>query len=171
MTPLRYIPAFVLSLLIPFSALAKRQKTTIPGKLTPAIPIETVQTTAPCDTLIASSDCDLREMIQLAGYDKPISASRETLHISNLSTERTLVGVRLSIVYLDRQGRQLHSRDVDIETDVPPGETRIVSFPTWDPQRSFYYKDSVKPRRIATPYTIRVTPLWLIFKNQNVPTE
>lgn len=154
------LPVFIIALTA-FSVAAKRQKTTIPGRLQ-EIPVEDNSSIpAPGDTLRAS-DVDLSLSVTLAGYDKPLTASKETLHVVNLSTTDTITGLSFTIDYLDRRGRQLHSRRVDLRCDIPPAETRIVSFPTWDTQRSFYYALGPKPRRLSTPYTIRTHLVCLI---------
>lgn len=103
----------------------------------------------------------LDEMVAVAGYDKPVTASKETVHIINRSTVDTITSIKLHIIYKDTRGRMLHNRDVTIGQEILPGETRLCSFPTWDQQRSFYYIQSVEPRRQATPYTVEIIPIWV----------
>ncbi|MCM1450159.1 MAG: hypothetical protein NC082_07435 [Clostridiales bacterium] len=105
------------------------------------------------DTLSGVDDCV--KVLGLSGYDKPISANRETVHVTNLSDSLTVTGFEMEILYLDRQGRELHRRFVTVNETIETGHTEMVSFPTWDLQRSFYYRLSVKPRRQATPYDVR----------------
>lgn len=146
-------------------AFARREKTTI-HKLklrvdsltakaennTPVIPV--IQE----DTLLAI-DHNLDRLISLAGYDKPLTASRETIHATNHFKDSTISSVSLLIVYLDYQNRELHRRQVDLNIDLPAGQTQLISFPTWDLQRSFYYQKSTRPRRAAAPYDVKISLL------------
>ncbi len=138
-----------------FTLHARRQQTTVSGKL----PAPAAQAEAPAPLPADTVRSGLAGLLAFAGYDKPLTASRETMHVSNLSDSLTVTTVTVEITYLDRQNRQLHKRQVTINTQLTPGETTLVSFPTWDPQRSFYYILSAKPRRQATPYSITLTPL------------
>ncbi|MDE5607554.1 MAG: hypothetical protein K2I64_01320 [Muribaculaceae bacterium] len=151
---MRYILAIILSLSL-LTAQARRQKTTIKGSPIEASGRSASEQTVPCDTITSGLDY----IIAMAGYDKPLTAARETLHLTNLSATDTITSVTLEITYLDRQNRQLHKRQVALNVMLPPGETTLAGFPTWDSQRSFYYILSVKPRRQATPYSVAITPL------------
>lgn len=143
--------------MVVLSVSARRQQTTIRGAraAAPAAPSATVEAST-ADTLSSNLD-----KVAMAGYDKPLTATRETLHLTNLTSGDTITSVALEITYLDRQGRQLHKRRVTIYETVPPGETQLVSFPSWDKQHSFYYIKSAEPRRQATPYTVQVIPLFV----------
>lgn len=96
--------------------------------------------------------------IKFAGYDKDISANRESFHIINQSGH-TLREAKITIIYKDMDGRMLHKRDTSIKCDIPAGETRKTDIPTWDLQHSFYYHLSNAPRRVASPYQIQILPL------------
>lgn len=139
------------------AAPAQRQRTTISGRLKP---VDTTREfhAAAVDTIRDS----VRSYVILAGYDKPLNATKESIHVTNQSDTLTITAVTLRIVYLDRMGRQLHSREVTIEDIIKPGETQLLTFPSWDIQHAFYYINSPRPRRQATPYTIRLTPLQLL---------
>lgn len=72
-------------------------------------------------------------------------------------TGRQIDGVTFTIDYFDLSGRKLHSRTLTVRTTIPAGETRQVSFRTWDRQQSFYYRLSSKPRRAdGTPFEVAV---------------
>ena len=107
----------------------------------------------PDDTITAPA-------LRLSGYDKPATATREAMHITNL-TGRHLASVTLTLRYLDMEGRTLHTRDITLTCDIPACDTSLVTWPSWDTQRSFRYHLSrpSSPRRPATPYTIHATPL------------
>lgn len=104
------------------------------------------------DTLVDISSEELR----LAGFDKPLRSNVETLFVTNNLACR-VIGLNLTIDYVDTSGRMLHSRQVAVVTDIPPGHTRQVSFPTWDRQQSFYYWRSRKPERAdGTPFDVAI---------------
>ncbi|MDE6371258.1 MAG: FxLYD domain-containing protein [Duncaniella sp.] len=97
-----------------------------------------------------------RDSITLSGYDKPLRTTHETLLVTN-STSRPVTGIGLTVNYLDMQGRQLHSRTDTLLIAVPPGETRMLRFPSWDRQQSYYYHLGPEPRSSRfTPYTISI---------------
>lgn len=109
---------------------------------------ETVKVVA--DTVIPDSG-----MVVISGFDKPLRSSRETFFVSN-NYDRTVSSIAVQLVYFDMNGRQLHASDVVVPCYIPAGETRQLSVKSWDSQQSFYYCQSVKPRRDrATPFTVR----------------
>lgn len=137
---------------------AQRERTTISIQRTPKKSLLKTKTAVITpvfneDTLHCESS-DLNKILHLAGYDKPLTASRESLHVKNLTADTIVNGFNLAISYLDLQGRELHSRDVWVNLSLNPGDTQLVTFPSWDIQRSFYYCRSVKPRRQSTPYEV-----------------
>lgn len=96
--------------------------------------------------------------IVLSGYDKTVSSNKETLFITN-NSELYVTGITLDILYLDLQGRELHRRTVSRRVDLPAGDTRCVDFPSWDAQKSFYYRYSKTPRKQAIPYDVRISTI------------
>lgn len=101
------------------------------------------------------------DSILLNGYDKPLRGSRETIFATNgLPDEITALG--LQITYLDMTGRILHERTVTVRAIIPADATRMLRFPTWDVNRSFFYALGPEPRTSGvTPYTIRTRILWV----------
>lgn len=136
------------------SALAQRHNTTR-ARLQP-IPAETaaVFDTIPGDTLVT-----------LSGYEKTLRSTSESLLITNLRTD-TIAGIGITIVYLDTQGRQLHKRPVSIPTEVPPAETRMAAFESWDKQKVWYYALSApaRPSAPATPYSVNVSIDYILLR-------
>lgn len=129
------------------AAPSKKQRTTRRPLQTTPMEI----TLAPTDSVVSLDTAD----ITLAGYDKPLRSRRETIFATNASPDSlTISSLRISITYRDNRGRQLHHRSVWINTRIPPGQTRQLSFPSWDTQQSFYYRRSKQPRSVATPYDI-----------------
>ncbi len=96
------------------------------------------------------------EQAQITGFDKKAESSVESFFVTN-TADRHLVGLDFTLTYLTTDGKQLHSRHVDIDCDIPPGETRKFDIRSFDRQKSFYYHKSQPPaRRRATPFRISV---------------
>lgn len=94
--------------------------------------------------------------VEFYGYEKTLRSTRETVFVTNRSARPT-AALRFTVQYYDAQGRLLHSRVVNTSTEIPPGETRRVDFPSWDKQCTFYYVGSPRPRTSAIPYSIKIT--------------
>ena len=143
-------------------AFARREKTTISKLKLRADPmnIKSGEEISTIDYLhedtLKATEQDLDRFLSLAGYDKPLTASRETIHATNHMSDSTISSLSMLIIYLDYLNRELHRRQVDLNIDLPAGQTQLISFPTWDLQRSFYYRKSTRPRRSAAPYDIRI---------------
>lgn len=99
--------------------------------------------------------CRIVPAIRFYGFDKTVSSGVESFFISN-GLEEALSGMEIVITYSDMKGRQLHRRAVSIDCAVPPGETMRTDIKSWDTQKSFYFHKSVKPRRQATPFDVRI---------------
>ena len=99
--------------------------------------------------------------IRFAGYDKTLTASKESFHAIN-ETPYDIMGMTLLIVYRDMKDRMLHSRKITIEKEIPHDETRKIDIPSWDNQKSFYYYMSNEPKRVAAPYKVTITPVSII---------
>lgn len=142
---------------------AKRQNT-----MQPSLRIDSQTTgTQSCD-MQADTVTDTSGLLRLSGYDKPINANRETMLVTNLARQ-TVAALDLEITYYDIAGRMLHSAPQHVTCDIPAGETRLIEFPTWDRQHSFYYIKSVKPRRQATPYDIQCTVTCIVLLKDIAP--
>jgi hypothetical protein len=139
----------IFTLLVLTTLVASADKTTRKGlKVAKPTRIEAADTTA-LDTIALSPG-----MITLAGYDKPLRSNKESIYLTN-ATRRRLSYIEIEITYFDESGRQLHKRTVSQTVDIPAGETRQLTFASWDKQRNMYYTLSGKPRTSnGTPYTI-----------------
>lgn len=94
------------------------------------------------------------ETVSLSGYDKPLQATRETFCATN-NTSRHIAALILEITYTDLAGRQIHRRRATVPADIPPGETRLVSFRSWDVNHTFFYRLGPRPRKSGvTPYDV-----------------
>lgn len=96
---------------------------------------------------------DFRNKIKFYGFDKTASSSIESFFVSN-QLNLTLKRITLEITYFDLQKRQLHSQSVSFDCDIPSGETRRQDIKSWDTQKAFYFFQSAKPRRQATPFSV-----------------
>lgn len=112
------------------------------------------------DTIASPGDS-----LVVAGYDKMLRSTCETFFVVN-STSRHLKSISVTFTYYDMHGRMLHSRTAEIPCDIPGGETRQLSLPSWDTQQLFYYHASPAPRRAATPYTVTYDIVYAVVRNQ-----
>lgn len=96
-----------------------------------------------------------QETYAITGFDKPLNSLRETFHFTNNSTV-TVTELFLTLNYTDTSARQLHRQSRHIVRTIPPGETTLLSIPSFDRQNSFYYRLSRKPRVQATPFDVTV---------------
>lgn len=98
----------------------------------------------------------IADIVRLCGYEKTLSANRETIFVENLS-DSIISRIFLSISYRDTSDREIHRRQTSLTYDIPPRSTRRFDIPSWDKQKSYYYIKGVTPRRAATPYDISIT--------------
>lgn len=96
------------------------------------------------------------ESFTIAGFDKPLNSLRETFHFTN-RTDSTITELFLTLNYTDTSLRQLHSQSRHVITTIPPQQTALISIPSFDRQKSFYYHLSRKPRVQATPFCVTIT--------------
>lgn len=98
------------------------------------------------------------ETFKISGYDKPLRSRRESFFASNHDSGYSVRRVALTVTYLDSGGKMLHRRSVSVPCDIPAGETRNLSIPSWDSQQSFYFVRSTVPARVAqaTPYDVTI---------------
>ncbi|MCH5231011.1 MAG: hypothetical protein J1F43_04370 [Muribaculaceae bacterium] len=115
---------------------------------------------------IQNSDSRIQELLpslrkcSFAGYDKEPNSNLESFILVN-TTDQPILGYDVRIDYLDMQGRMLHSRNIRQKCLVPPGETRRFDIKSWDPQHVYYYYLGNEPKRVATPFQVKFTPLSL----------
>jgi hypothetical protein len=142
----------VIAALVAFSAASQR---TTRRNLRAADTAVAAETSAPAMRPIVAPSA---EVFRISGYDKPLRSRRETFFASNLDGGGRISRVAVTITYLDASGRMLHSRNVSVPCDIPEGETRNLSIPSWDSQQSFYFVRSTVPSRAqqATPYDVKI---------------
>lgn len=108
----------------------------------------------PLDTILSPGT-----LVIVSGYEKPLRSLRETMHVTNLDSLRPLKSLSVDIVYLDVDSVQVHHRQLDLDCDIPPGETKMIAFRSWDVQNRFYYIGGPEPRSDAYPFSIRLNVL------------
>lgn len=127
------------------------QKTTRRVKSKPL----TVETAAHQDTILADQISD--NAITFSGFEKTLRATRESVFVTN-SLNDTVSSLKFDIEYSDVEGNQLHRLTRSVNQIIPPGETRQLSFRTWDSQHAFYYEMSPPGRGAlrATPFRVKI---------------
>ena len=106
--------------------------------------------------------CDtIRPLIRFYGFDKTVTSRMESFFISN-GLDVDIRGMYIGITNTDLKGRQLHKRTVHLDCALPSEETRRYDIKSWDTQKSFYFHQSAKPKRQATPFDVRLELLAVI---------
>lgn len=105
----------------------------------------------------------LKNLIRFYGFDKTVNSGSESFFIVN-GTDSTVVRMRIEITYYDMQKRQLHQRTAEFDCEIPPHETRRKDIRTWDTQKAFYFHQSARPRRQATPFDVTTVLKSVSFK-------
>lgn len=97
--------------------------------------------------------------VRISGYEKTLRSAKESLLATNTGSD-TISSIEITIDYLDTRGRQIHSRNVRLNPSqpIPPGQTRMIEFKSWDSQRVWYYRLSPpsSTKGQATPYDVKV---------------
>ncbi|HBC20854.1 MAG TPA: hypothetical protein DC009_01890 [Porphyromonadaceae bacterium] len=108
------------------------------------------------------AQCSLAQ-VTFRGFDKPVESRVETFFVTNAAPYRlTRLTVRMD--YFGSDGEKMHSRKCVIDCDIPAGEQRQVSVPSFDRQQTYRYQHSrVPPRRTASTFTVRLTAVRLVF--------
>lgn len=103
--------------------------------------------------------CDsIRPAIRFYGFDKTVGSNMESFFITN-GSDISIKRMEIEIIYTDMKGRQLHKRTHSLDCDFPAGETQRFDIKSWDTQKSFYFHQSVKPKRQATPFNVKINLL------------
>ena len=97
----------------------------------------------------------IKPEIRFYGFDKTVTSNIESFFISN-GLDKPIHEMEVNISYTDMKGRQLHRRNISIECCLAPGDTKRYDIKSWDTQKSFYFYQSVKPRRQATPFSVKI---------------
>lgn len=144
----------IISAIAALSLDAAAQRTTRRVKATDVSAAALPPVSAPYDTLQQPA----ADGVVAAGFEKTLSSRRESLLLTN-KLERHITDISFTITYLDTQGRMLHRADHTVTIDIPPGQTRAITFASWDTQGVTYYIHSPRPTRArqATPFDVAIT--------------
>lgn len=112
----------------------------------------TEKTATPVDTIVNPE----AHTVDINGYDKPLRSRRETFFVTN-NSKKEVAAIAVTLTYSDKAGRQLHQQKKNVDVEIPAGETRQVSIPSWDKQQSFYYVRSTVPTRTDNVSSFDVT--------------
>ena len=95
--------------------------------------------------------------IAFSRFDKPVESRNETFLATN-NTDYRLLKISIRIEYqLPGIGR-IHQRNLVIDCDIPPHQTRQLSVRSFDTQQTYRYSGSrVPPRRKAEPFDVKLT--------------
>lgn len=108
---------------------------------------------------------DTLAAVRCFGYDKPLSANKESLFLTSPLDSDTIVAVQLRLTYKTPSGQLLHERDVDVVQTIAPRATVRLQFKSWDATNTFYYfKTPPRKAENYTPYKVTVTPLRIQLK-------
>lgn len=109
------------------------------------------------------------DSVAVSGFEKMLKSRRETFLVSNRMS-RGITSVDLTITYKDMKGRMLHRAVHTVAVDIPSGETRSVSVPSWDLQGVMYYCRSAKPSRAsqATPFDVNISVNFVTIGKANI---
>lgn len=92
------------------------------------------------------------------GYDKPLSATRESFYVRSALTADTVFGIECTVRYRAMNGQELHQRTLLLPLTLYPGGATRVSFRSWDETRTHYYhKTPPRHSERFTPYRVEVT--------------
>ena len=115
-----------------------------------------VETTSEAQNDTINSADELSGLVEIKNFKKAVASRVETVMITNRSASDTLRSVSVDIDYRTPEGEQLNRRAVTFKVDVPPGETRHASVPSWDRQQLFYHVDTppVRKTQRTAPFTV-----------------
>ena len=97
--------------------------------------------------------------VSMHGYSKRKSDAHESFILRNETHNYRISRVVLTIVYTTQEGSELHRRDEVVECDLLPGRSQMVSIPSFDKNKNYYYY-SMPPRSASgIPYRIKYNVL------------
>ena len=139
----------------PYAFSRKMKLNLVPAAADTITPMVEGSITVCAGDALGSVEYDVSQ-VRITGFDKKADNQKESFFITN-TTDRTLTDIDFTINYFTTGNKQLHSRKVELECSVPPGETRKYDIKSFDTQKSFYYHRSQAPvRKQATPFKITI---------------
>lgn len=126
---------------------------------------QSIETGTQPDSTTVLKDEQARAAVSFYGYDKPFSASKESVFMTNSLAKDTITAVDAVIEYSTMAGKLLHKRAIRYEQEVAPGESTRLLFDTWDGTHTFYYfRNPPARKQNLTPYQVKILPLEVILK-------
>lgn len=119
---------------------------------------------------VAAGFKSIADKIRFYGFDKTASAAFESFFIIN-NSDSCIANISVLITYRDMKGRQLHARTATFDCDIPPRQTRRQDIKSWDTQKAFYFFQSAKPRRQATPFKVSFDLISVAFSLPKLPPD
>ena len=145
---MRQLLTLIFLLTVAVFATQARTRTTQSGLRDDGTPVENIADMEVDSTLSLDPHA-----VTLRGFSKRASDSKETFFVTN-NTAHAISHVCLLLRYRTLDDEMLHERTVTVSVGVGPGETRMVSVPSFDKQRLFYYYNGPRPRKSATPFKV-----------------
>lgn len=105
------------------------------------------------DSLAADSNTLPPNAISLRGFFKRASDSKESFFVTNHLRTR-ISAIRILLRYSTLNGTALTEREVSIPVDLQPEQSKMVTIPSFDKQRAFYFHAGPRPRKSATPFQV-----------------
>ena len=106
----------------------------------------------PADSTAADTVVN-QNAVELRGYSKRLSDSRESFSVTNHLPHR-ISGLRLLLRYTRLDGTMIHEREAAVEVRLDPGQTKVVSIPSFDRAHLYYYHRERAPRKQSAPYEV-----------------
>ena len=118
--------------------------------------------TPSADTIVGADT--IAAIAHVGDYRKATVSRVESVMLTNLSKTDTIHAMDIDIDYRKIDGQQLNRRSVTLKSVIPPGETRFVSFQSFDRQQLFYYRGTppARPTERTTPFDVTIIPLRLV---------
>ena len=105
------------------------------------------------DTLAPDSAAIPAGAVTLRGFYKRASDTRESFFVTSHLPSR-ISAVRILLRYTTLDGTMLTERQLSIPVDLQPGQSKMVTVPSFDKQRAFYFHAGPRPRKNATPFQV-----------------
>lgn len=130
---------------------------------------ETAQKHTSTNDVDTITDVDsIAAIAKLYSFQKTVASRVESIMISNLSDSDTIIAVEVDLNYRNTAGEQLNRRTATFTAEVPPGETRHATVPSWDRQQLFYFVETppARPTQRTAPFTVTMSPKRLLIKGK-----
>ena len=139
----------ILSLLLPPLMLLARKHTTGPTRLEEVKVEQTVE--AADDTIWPRAG-----YVVFDAYSKPNGSNYETFRaINRLPLDAEITGLDITLTYTDKRGTILHTQRRSIPCQIPHGQGRLITIPTWDRNHAYHHVSCPPPRKKnSTPYRV-----------------